>query len=307
MKAIGIDVHGLEKGLHLSLVDWAEELGGPHVVEFRRVRIAVPAADIIVMEALRNAVAAGDFDQIADITYPTARRVVDALTVHLLGLPPDQIAIDSPSGFARNELGHGRLTEKLQSANGLVGDFRVSFQMTPSVRCGRLHGGKDWRWMVVGMASFAAACAESELGPRRWKEHLARGFESSSAVEVFPSATIQALRLPRRQAARLLIEKSIRGMSPKTDASASTLGHAQKLIHSAIAFGPSAFGGNDAVASLIAAFSTLPKAFPQSFRLVSMLEAARQPEVTPKHRAAGGWEGGIVLIDTQPDNVGGGS
>lgn len=202
---VGIDVGGRpEKGFDLCVTHWADGLLAN--VCWTRVPHATALPET---ESLRALVRDSDLPALAAKTQAAASATAAALWRELERHHPVGIYVDSPSAFSRNSLGHGRLCEK-QSLTG------VSFQSTPSLACGKEHGG-DWGWLVYGMVGFAACLYRGQLGPEEWTAALESGtdarFDSSGIVlrECFPTATISVLRAHRREAD---VE---RALSPKAD------------------------------------------------------------------------------------------
>ncbi len=187
---VGVDVGGREdKGYALCALSW--RTGAVASVRFACVPHAVPLPPT---SAMRGLVADGDLDGLAALTFAPAHALAEALRREIDRLAPDLrgVFVDGSSAFARNRAGHGRRTEKafLREA---------TFQSTPSVSCGRPHLG-DWAWLVYGMVAFAAALGRP-LARGAWRRHLALGLDRPARAlagctvrEVFPSATVAALR-----------------------------------------------------------------------------------------------------------------
>jgi hypothetical protein len=116
---IGIDVGGRrEKRFDLCITEW---VGGTlKSVEWKRIPHVQPMPPT---SALRSLVAAGDIGAFADVTQTSASATAVALWQEIQRFGPTGIHIDSPSGFSRDVLGHGRLCEKLSLTE-------VSFQST---------------------------------------------------------------------------------------------------------------------------------------------------------------------------------
>jgi hypothetical protein len=188
---VGVDVAGRSnKGYDLCNLVWSK--GAPVLVRFERLPHATPLPPT---SSLRRCVADGDFRELAELTHDAAASTAEAFwsgIIRLARSAPSGVFIDSPSGFARNVAGHGRLTEK-QSITG------VSFQSTPSISCNTEHGA-DWGWLLYGMVAFAACLHEGHITLAQWTEALREGLlvptSSGSLVvrECFPTATVSRLR-----------------------------------------------------------------------------------------------------------------
>jgi hypothetical protein len=194
---VGVDVGGRpEKGFDLCFVDWRS--GAMAHVEFVRVphRSELPPTS-----AMRPLIWQGNLRELSRLTIRAAAPVAKDLWGTIVRHAPEVrgVFIDSPSGFSRNILGHGRLTEK----QSLLG---VSFQSTPSIACGREHGG-DWAWLVYGMAAHLGCVRRGEFSEAEWLDGLTRGCSSTTQPtapglitrECFPTATISRLRVVGRQ------------------------------------------------------------------------------------------------------------
>ena len=190
---VGIDVGGKpQKGFDLCITEW--ERGFLKTVRWKRLPHTTP---LPATSALRGPVRDGDLACLALVTEASASATAAILWQELERLDPAGIHIDSPSAFARNQLGHGRLCEK----RSLTG---VSFQSTPSVASGNEHGG-EWGWLVYGMIAFAACLHRGHLTSANWSVALQSGtfarFDSAGIVlrECFPTATISVLRAQKRE------------------------------------------------------------------------------------------------------------
>lgn len=209
----GIDVGGAQsKGFDICRLRWSQ--GRPTKAEFLRCRHRTALPPQAVLHDLAKA---GDLARLAAETYPAARDAAADLWHALASdehVPPSGVFIDSPSGFSRNARGHGRRTEKSR----LIG---VSFQSTPSVACGRGHRG-TWAWIVYGMAAFASCRLQgSDLLLEGWLEYLHGGVTASGRSpralilrEVFPTATVSALRSSGRAAETAAVLASLADCTP---------------------------------------------------------------------------------------------
>ena len=191
---VGIDVGGRrEKGFDLCITEWAG--GTLRTVSWKRLPHRTPLPPT---SALRAFVCSGDLEGIAAATEISASATAAAIWSEIREMGAVGVHIDSPSAFSRNRLGHGRLCEK----RSLTG---VSFQSTPSVACGKEHGG-DWGWLLYGMIAFSACLHRGQLTKADWATDLKRGtftrFDASGLAlrECFPTATISVLRSQKREA-----------------------------------------------------------------------------------------------------------
>jgi hypothetical protein len=199
--AIGIDVGARpHKGFDLCRVEWAN--GRVADLKFASQQHSEPMPPT---DSLRSHVSCGDVSSLAELTHPSASKTAAALWPVIEKLAAgalNGVFIDSPSGFSRNRLGHGRLTEK-KSLKG------VSFQSTPSLCCGREHGG-DWAWLIYGMVAFASCLHRGGFTLEDWLFALNEGLyqpstSASIAIrECFPTASISVIR--GRGAAELVKE-----------------------------------------------------------------------------------------------------
>lgn len=282
----GIDVGGAQsKGFDICRLRWSEAL--PTKAEFLRCRhrTALPAQTV-----LHDLAKAGDLARLAAETYPAARDAAADLWQALArdgGAPPSGIFIDGPSGFSRNSEGHGRRTEKSR----LVG---VSFQSTPSLACGRGHRG-TWGWIIYGMAAFASCQLQgSGLTLDAWLQYLQTGVAGSDrsprAViirEVFPTATISALRCSGRAAQTASVLTSLANSAPDE----------ARVVEAYLKQGVCAVKGRrslfDRADALVASLSSLP------FASRGWDEALLEPAAGARWRASdadGVCEGAITVV-----------
>lgn len=219
---------------------------------------------------------------------PVVDHLEPLLREKLEAIPPTLIAIDSPSGFARNTFGHGRRTEKARAPFGFAGAHQIYAQMTPSLDIGKPHGGTRWSWIMFGMATFAVVGGRLPNKDREsgWRDYLGGGPNGSEPLEAFPSATIQFLRQARNAAANNAVRCLLRGMV------GDQVDRPRKLIESALEYGPKALDGDDRAAALITALSTLGTVFPGAFAAVAL-----DDQKVRKHAPAKiGREGQITLV-----------
>jgi hypothetical protein len=248
--AVGIDVGGRpHKGYDLCRLVWVNgRIADMEFASRPHDRPLPPTAGV------RARVAAGEMERVAEGTWSAASATAQALweTVErFAGQVPDAIFIDSPSGFARNRLGHGRLTEKQH----IVG---VSFQSTPSLCCGREHGA-DWGWLVYGMVAFAACLHRGDFTLEEWVAALRHGLHEPTRAsaftirECFPTATISTMRGQRTapRVKQLLAEGSLESqiVQQYLDAGVSAVKGPQPVF--------------DRADALVAALSSLPYVRPE--------------------------------------------
>lgn len=296
VRSLGIDVHGHAKGLHVAKVAWGATLAGPHVVSFCHVPLtAAPhgACPYVSADTLRALVAESNIKGLAEATYAAAAHVGKLL----LEMPgdnlPGNVAIDSPSGFARNCARHGRLTEKLRGVYGFRNGYSIYPQMTPSLDCRKPHRG-HWAWILVGMAAFAAFSGQLK-NLAAWRAYIGDGPDGSEPVETFPSATIQFLRQPRNAAVRDKVLRLLDGMVPAAGHPPELVRQACSWVRFALENGPTCLSKNDHAAALVAALSTLPAIYTAHFCAIPM--SAKDGEHKAKHKASGrGCEGAITLV-----------
>ena len=300
MKSFGIDAHGHRKGLHVAEIAWGSTISGPHAVKFSHAPLTTApngTCPRLCIDIVRPLVTKCNVEKLAAETYPAVAHLRGLLLEIISGAPAETVAIDSPSGFSRNTLGHGRLTEKLQAAHGFGKGFRIGVQMTPSLDCGKSHGGLDWSWVILGMAAFATLggllSVEARLGA--WHTYLEHGPDGREPVEAFPSATIQYLRQSRNAAARTGVRQLIDAMEPATGQTKAHVVTACELVQTALRVGPKGIKKDDRAAALVAALSTLPAVFPGQFSTVLMSPPDHCHGT--KHQASGqGREGAITLV-----------
>jgi hypothetical protein len=248
---VGVDVAGRSsKGYDLCDLLWSN--GAPARAKFKRIPHATPLPPT---SSLRSSVAAGDLQQLAALTHAAAASTGEDLwkvIVEIAGSTPSGIFVDSPSAFARNAAGHGRLTEK-QSILG------VSFQSTPSISCGNEHGA-DWGWLLYGMVAFAACLHHGHFTLEEWAKALDKGlFVSTQKThivvrEVFPTATVSHLRSRGRAHQVQSLIRDLRGADAERQVVEAYLKSGVQVVKQP---GQSLFDRADA---LVAALSSLPYA-----------------------------------------------
>ncbi|HQU43998.1 MAG TPA: hypothetical protein PK867_14360, partial [Pirellulales bacterium] len=187
---VGIDVGGrIDKGFDLCFLKFSQGALADIAFESCPYPCALPAT-----AQLRQPVATGNFAALARLTHPAASNVAARLWAKVGARSPNGAFIDSPSGFSRNQRGHGRATEK-------VAYHGVWFQCTPSVAINRQHEG-DWNWLVYGMVAYMAfVFSGNQFSEEEWKHALENGLYSSTRQlqgrhvrECFPTATVAVLR-----------------------------------------------------------------------------------------------------------------
>lgn len=269
MLSLGIDVAGAPgKALTIALIRWGVSLQTPAAIAWETVPLGKLGSDYPAFQwpPIVSAAAHSNLPLIAQCSFPIATYVC----LHLekafarLGVQGkiDVFAVDCPSGFSRNTLGHGRATEKVGRFFGLGGQHQAYFQMTPSIACGRPRGNQ-WAWMLFGMAAFHAIGANFSVSRPSWEQFLRKGFDcipkglGGNVVEVFPRATMQYLRHVANQRPQTLADFQ-RVLAALTDAQDEV-----SLIRRALNTGKRT--GSDRADALIAGLTTLGAVYPASF------------------------------------------
>ena len=253
---------------NVPLTRWGASSQTPASVAWEAVPLGKLGTDFPTFQWPQIVSAAGqrNLSLVANLSFPIAEHVCLRLQAAFARLGVhgaiDVFAIDSPSGFSRNTLGHGRATEKVGRFFGLGGQHQAYFQMTPSIACGRPRGNQ-WAWMLFGMATFHAIAAKFSVSRPSWDQFLLDGFGcipkslGGNVVEVFPRATVQYLRYVAIQQPQKLVDFQ-QALAALTHAPAEVL-----LIRSALNTGERT--GSDRADALIAGLTTLGAVYPASF------------------------------------------
>ena len=244
----------------ICVLHWGK--GGIQRIASASLRYAEQLPDTDVLnEFLRR----GDVAGLAAATFMSARANSARLRQQLDGYRSDGcvirgIFIDSPSAFSRNTLGHGRLCER-------VGFPKVTFQMTPSVACGKVHNNQ-WNWLLYGMQAFFGALVERPTAAD-WTDALTNGLQSRMLAqqspivrECFPTLTVEALRQTKLAATviKLLNGNPAGAIAPEVATVEAYLEYGvQKVKESKPLY--------DRADALVAALTGLPLAFPKQFSL----------------------------------------
>lgn len=257
---VGIDVGGrIEKGFDLCFLAFTQ--GKRASIEFE----PCPYPHALPPTAqMREPVAAGDFGQLAQLTYAAAIEIAAELWRRIAKRSPRGAFIDSPSGFSRNQRGHGRATEKVVYRG-------VWFQCTPSVAVNREHRG-DWSWLVYGMVAYMAFLhSGEEFCEDEWMRALQNGLYSPTRQlqaryvrECFPTATVAVLREDQARCERVQQLLLAHQHLPEVTAVRSYLQQgvfAVKQQHPLY----------DRADALVAGLSSLPYALPQMYQEVERL------------------------------------
>ncbi len=275
MRTLGIDIAGGPgKSLDLALVDWPEKTGTPAEVRWSMLPIGIKNRDYPVFDfpKIAAATAEGNLSEVSTLTLGIVSHVCQRLGKVLEGLEIsvddlDVVAIDSPSGFSRNQLGHGRATEKVGRHLGLGKHYQPYFQMTPSVACGRVRGN-DWSWMMFGMASYHCFSKSLKTDPDSWQSFLLNGFRNASGglggriIEVFPRATTQFIRSLDNKGNRIgsNVDKALGQLRGAE--------HEAETIRWALNKGNAT--GSDRADALLAALTALGIVYPDQFKMVAL-------------------------------------
>ncbi|MGO9952880.1 MAG: hypothetical protein ACLPN1_11820 [Dissulfurispiraceae bacterium] len=253
---IGIDIAGAPGGcFDIALITW-DEVSDVHWARMPlgAVGNGYPAFNF---NEIKVAAEQGNTDTIASLSVKIGNYVTSSLKTSIEALLHPfridcrdiaAIGIDSPSGFSRNTMMHGRATERVSNHFGIGqrGNFPVYFQMTPSICCGKINNG-TWFWMLFGMAAFYAFVNKFHFEETTWRSFIQNGYEKENIIEVFPGATIQYLRQQGQGAVETLQHVL------------NNVQHAEAechLIKQALETGEST--GSDKADALIAALTMLP-------------------------------------------------
>jgi len=283
---VGIDVGGrIDKGFDLCVLTFSK--GNLKNIEFKRCTYpcALPPTDV-----MRGLVAAGNFSELSRQTYESATKIADKLWSMIGNLILRGAFIDSPSGFSRNQAGHGRATEKV-SYRG------VTFQSTPSVIIRREHRG-DWSWLVYGMVAYTALLySGGNFSKEQWRDALTNGLYGSTRQlqalhvrECFPTATIAVLREDQERVTKAIIQQLLHIDKDRPEVKV-VVDYLQKGVFAVKKRGPL----YDSADALVAALSSLPYAAPEIYR-----EVERMPQGNIRWRGNPGddiLEGRISVVE----------
>jgi hypothetical protein len=270
MMTLGIDIAGApNKHFDLALVEWGNKFGDKSNVFWTRLPLGSRKDDYpnYNTEGIRRATKQGDLENIAKLTFDILDKISNRLNKSIrdfgIGLQDiDVIAIDSPSGFSRNLIGHGRATEKVwkrfKSQNGI--NYNVSFQMSPSISCNK-YRGNSWFWMIFGMAAFHLLDNEFRFNNGSWLSYLVNGvINKDNVIEIFPRVTIHSLRMQKYYSIEILSKILNNLDDSKTEC---------QLISKALKDGKKT--GSDRADALISALTPLPFIYPEYFKLISLM------------------------------------
>ncbi len=271
MVSLGIDIAGAaNRHFDLALVEWGESFNSNSNVFWHRMPLGVKNVDYpsYDKEAIREATASGNLEEISHLSFTIIDHLSERLSksLHKLNIKCnniDIIAIDSPSGFSRNYIGHGRATEKVWGRfviNMDYNKFGVNFQMSPSIKCGR-ERGNDWFWIIFGMAAFHLLDNNFTSNIDLWFNFLRDGIiNRDRIIEIFPRVSIQYLRIQHNITIEA-IQKVVNNIQNTNNESI--------LIKRALNDGQRT--GNDRADALIAALTTLPFVFPGYFESIPLM------------------------------------
>jgi hypothetical protein len=265
---LGIDIAGAPgRQFDLALINWENS-----EVFWERMPLGTRGKDYPTYDfnQIRIATADGDIEKIAELSYNIVRHVGERLrnsfnNFNIILEDIDIIAIDSPSGFSRNTIGHGRATEKVWRyflPTDRRRGFIVNFQMSPSISCGR-ERGNHWSWIIFGMGAFHTIDNNFQFDKKTWLNFIQNGIRNKEKViEIFPRVTIQSIRMQGNDTITILIKilNNLRNSHIENG-----------LIKIALYNGKRT--GNDRADSLIAALTTLPFVYPDRFRSITLKNA----------------------------------
>jgi len=258
MYSVGIDIAGARhRSFHVALIKWGLPLG--HKSYFYLEEMPLRNSPDFDQENIRRAAGTGNLENIAKLSFPIVQFLSKSFSASLNKLFGKQniklsdiniFGIDSPCGFSRNVIGHGRATEKVISRFGIGGgQFPIYAQMTPSISCNRSHGA-PWFWMLFGMAAFYLLECNFRYSEGSWLNFFKNGIQTDKVIEVFPRITIQYIRKQGDSAKANLtgVLSSLQGADNEC-----------RLINDALSTGNST--RNDRADALIAALTTLPSIY----------------------------------------------
>ena len=254
---VGIDVGGrIDKGFDLCFLTFVK--GGIRGIVFESCPYPYPLPKTA---QLRAPVASADFAQLARLTHRAAVDIAAVLWARVGHRSPRGAFIDSPSGFSRNQRGHGRATEKVAYRG-------VWFQCTPSVAVNRQHGG-DWNWLVYGMVAYMAFThSGNQFSEAEWRHALEHGLYSPTrhlparyVRECFPTATVAVLREDAARCGR--VQQLLAGHQHLPEVMA-----VQAYLQQGVFGVKRQHRLYDRADALVAGLSSLPFALPQVYREV---------------------------------------
>lgn len=261
---LGIDIAGAPgRQFDLALVDWENS-------EVFWESMPLGAGEDYAsynFSQIRTATADGDLHEIAALSYNIVDHVGKRLqksfkNLNIIPKDVDVISIDSPSGFSRNTMGHGRATEKVWRyfrPTNKHREFVVNFQMSPSINCQR-ERGNNWSWIIFGMAAFHILENNFQFDKKTWLNFLQKGIKAKEKIiEIFPRVTIQSIRMQGNDA----IETVIKILNKLRNCQTENL-----LIRNTLHNGKRT--GSDRADALIAVLTTLPSVYPNRFRSVAL-------------------------------------
>lgn len=265
---LGIDIAGAPgRQFDLALINWENS-----EVFWERMPLGTRGKDYPSYDfnQIRTATADGDLEQIAEYSYNIVAHVGERLcnsfnNLNIMLKDIDVIAIDSPSGFSRNTMGHGRATEKVWRyflPTDKRRDFSVNFQMSPSISCGREHGN-NWFWIIFGMGAFHILDNNFRFDKKTWLNFIQNGIKNKEKIiEIFPRVTIQSIRIQGNDAIAILIKilNKLKNTQIENEFIKNALYNGQRT-------------GNDRADSLIAALTTLPFVYSDRFRSITLKNA----------------------------------
>ena len=271
MLTLGIDIAGAPgRKFDLAFIEWDNSFKNKSNVYWSSVPLGTRNNDYpnYNMEEIRKAADNGNLEAITNLTYTILTHVAERLNIAIQGIGIDlnklrAIAIDSPSGFSRNQIGHGRATEKVWGR--LIqgherNDLNVAFQMSPSIACRRMHNN-NWFWMIFGMAAFHILENNYHVDNRSWSDFLKNGLANrNNVIEVFPRVTIQNIRKQGVHAVSI-IKQIVNNLD--------NIYNESQLIYNSLDSGNGT--ASDRADAVISAMTMLPFVYPEKFKLVPLM------------------------------------
>lgn len=293
MYSLGIDIAGRKgRNFDLALINWGP---APHATPIIHWAVLpLPANENagypnFNFPEILHAQEVGNINLIAQLSFPICdfvqlnlQEAVNALC-NAAAIQIDQIlavGIDSPSGFSRNTVGHGRATEKVARHFGIGqnGHYKIVPQFTPSMECG-IEFESPWGWILFGMAAFYAFESNFQGNQAGWTAFLENGLGAAlpalpaHIIEVFPRATIQYLRHqnaqpPQGQQIPAFQAAVINPLINNNPGAGLELG----LINAVLGNGRPT--KNDRADALLAALTTLPTIVPNQYDYIQLQNPA---------------------------------